>query len=483
MKLYTSLEKTLTAIKKALPSPDIFTYRFMVGRKEYAVAYADGLSDKELIGEQIIRPLSTAPYPKSLSAAAKKLFCPEVKEERDFTTLTDAILGGDCAVFTDGTASALLVGLRKYTLRAVAEPPTSTVIKGPREGFIEDMKTNASLVRRRLKSPDLMLTPVTVGKYSQTAVTLCYLSSVVKKGLVERIQAKLNRIDIDGIIDSSYLSRFLSARKDSIFRQVGTTEKPDVLAAKMLEGRVGILVDGSPIALTLPYVVLEDFQSPEDYFNSAARATVSRMLRITAILLSVLLPALFVSAQLFHLQLIPLNFLLTIVNSIKGIPLSPSFEMFFTLLIFEILNEASVRMPKYVGMALSIVGALVLGDTAVRAGIVSTPTIMIMALSGISMYTVPELVETFSLLRIAFLFLAGSLGSYGIIAGGAFLLVYLVTLENFGVPVLSPYAPLIASDLKDSVIKGQLTEMRTRPKSIGSPNRVRYRKKSKKEDA
>ena len=181
------------------------------------------------------------------------------------------------------------------------------------------------------------------------------------------------------------------------------------------------------------------------------------------------------SAQLFHLQIIPLNFLLTIVNSIKGIPLSPSFEMFFTLLIFEILNEASIRMPKYVGMALSIVGALVLGDTAVRAGIVSTPTIMIMALSGISLYTVPELVDSMSFLRLVYLIVAGSIGGYGLILLSCLLIVYLASLENFDVPVLAPFAPLTTEDFKDSVLMTFLRDMKKRPKTLKPKDVVRIK--------
>ena len=191
--------------------------------------------------------------------------------------------------------------------------------------------------------------------------------------------------------------------------------------------------------------------------------------------LAVLLPGFFVAAQLFHLQLIPLNFLLTIVNSIKGIPLSPSFEMFFTLLIFEILNEASVRMPKYVGMVVSIVGGLVLGETAVNAGIISAPALMIIALSGICLYTVPELVQTFSLVRIIILILAGSLGGYSIILAGAFFLIYLVSFEDFKTPLLAPYAPMILHDKRDGFYKGALTSQKERPVVFKSPNKTRLK--------
>ena len=296
-----------------------------------------------------------------------------------------------------------------------------------------------------------------------------------RKGWSESVKERLAKIEIDGILDASYVSKFLNEKKSSLFKQVGTTEKPDILASKLLEGRIGIVVDGSPIALTLPYILIEDFQSPEDYYTSPYKATVARGLRALSVFLAVLLPGFFVAAQLFHLQLIPLNFLLTIVNSIKGIPLSPSFEMFFTLLIFEILNEASVRMPKYVGMVVSIVGGLVLGETAVNAGIISAPALMIIALSGICLYTVPELVQTFSLVRIIILILAGSLGGYSIILAGAFFLIYLVSFEDFKTPLLAPYAPMILHDKRDGFYKGALTSQKERPVVFKSPNKTRLK--------
>jgi spore germination protein KA len=187
------------------------------------------------------------------------------------------------------------------------------------------------------------------------------------------------------------------------------------------------------------------------------------------------LPSFFVAAELFHLQLIPLSFLLTIVNSIKGIPLSPSHEMFFTVLIFEILNEASVRMPKYVGMVVSIVGGLVLGETAVNAGIISAPTLMIVALSGICLYTVPELEQTFSVLRIAFLLVAGSGGIYALLIVVAMLFIYVISFENYQTPIFAPFSPLVVGDMKDVFYKGFLHEMDTRPESLKNTNKIRLK--------
>ena len=312
-----------------------------------------------------------------------------------------------------------------------------------------------------------------IGTITSSSVSLLYIDGIAKKQVTDKIRRKLNEIVIDGVPDSSYVAKFLNERKNSLFKQVGTTERPDVFIERLLEGRVGILVDGSPFALTLPYMLIEDFQSAEDYYISSFRANLARGIRVVSLAIAIFLPAFFVSAQLFHIQLLPLNFLLTIVNGIRGIPLSPSLEMFFILLIFEILNETSVRMPKYVGMAIGVVGALVLGETVVHAGIVSTPAVLIMALSGICIYTVPDIVESTSVLRLLFLMFAGSIGVYGIIVCFGIILIYLSTIENYGSPYLAPYSPLISNDLQDGITMKRIDEMLRRPESIGSPNKIR----------
>ncbi len=394
----------------------------------------------------------------------------------DMNKIVQAVLDGDCVLLLDGEEKALIAGVKQWDTRGIVEPPTSAVLKGPREGFNEDLKTNTILLRRKIRSDQLVFENYQVGKYSNTKVMVAYIDDVVDKKILGEVVNKIKAIDIDGVIDSSYLAKYLDIRTYSIFQQVGTSEKPDIVAAKLLEGRIAIFVDGSPIVLTIPYLLLEAFQSPEDYYERRFRATFVRILRYFGLFLAVLVPAFYVSAQVFNLGLIPLRFTITILNSIKGIPLSPASEMFFVVLIFEILNEASIRMPKYVGMALSIVGALVLGETAVSAGIVSTPTLMIMALSAISLYTVPELQGTLSLLRIIFLFIAGMIGIFGIILGGIFLMNYLFELEAYGTPYTAPYAPLIRDDLKDSIFKDELLDMQTRPESIRHRNRIRLKR-------
>ena len=378
-------------------------------------------------------------------------------------------------IFIDGKNKAISADLKKFEVRAISEPPTGLAVRGPRNGFTESIKSNLSLVRRYLKSPDLKVETFEKGRYTKTSIAFMYIDGISRPEIIDKIRKKIMEIDIDGIPDSSYVSKLLNERKTSLFKQVGSTERPDVLIERMLEGRAGIIVDGSPFALTLPYLLIEDFQAAEDYYISEYRANLVRALRVIAMIFSILLPSVFVAAQLFHLQIIPLNFLLTIVNGIKEIPFSPSLEMFFVLLIFELLNETSVRMPKYVGMALAVVGALVLGETAVNAGIVSTPAILIMALSGISIYAIPELVETTSVLRFIYLIVAGSLGGYGLILITAFLIIYLCSADNYGAPYLAPYSPVLLNDFQDGLYMNNVIGMVKRPEALGTENKTRQK--------
>ena len=470
MKVETLLKRIKTDFGE---SADLLVRPSIVGGRQAYYVAIEGLTDKELLEEHVIKPLSLSEEVSPATLGEKVYLSSPVRLVKDRGQAVQSIAEGMTALLLAEESEIALFSVKKWERRSVEEPPTSSVIKGPREGFTEDVTVNAALLRRRLKSRSLVIKERLIGKYTQTKVLVCYLSDVAAEKTVDLVNERLSHVEIDGVIDSSYLTKFLEDDPSSLFPQVGTLEKPDVVAAKLLEGRVAVFTDGSPIAITIPYIIMEDFQSPSDYYYSPYNATLARFIRLFSIAVSLLFPSLFVAAELFHLQLIPLSFLLTIVSSIKGIPLSPSYEMFFTLLIFEILNEASVRMPKYVGMVVSIVGGLVLGETAVNAGIISAPTLMIVAFSGICLFTVPELEKTFSIIRLLFLFVAGSIGLYGLIAAIVFLIIYLVSFESYQTPLLAPFSPLITKDLKDSFYKGFLIEQTRRPRSIVNGDRKR----------
>lgn len=462
-------------MKALLGSDDIIFFDFEIGEASAFCVYVDSITDKELLGLEVIAPLIKNDPNKSVNYLAKKITLANVKTESKIQPAAEDALAGNAVIFIDGKNKAISVDLKKFEVRAISEPPTGLAVRGPRNGFTESIKSNLSLVRRYIKSTDLKIKTTEKGKYTKTSIAIMYIDGIAKPEIAEKIRKKIEKINIDGIPDSSYVAKLLNERKTSLFKQVGSTERPDVLIERMLEGRIGIIVDGSPFALTLPYLLIEDFQAAEDYYISQYRANLVRALRVVAMIFSILLPAVFVAAQLFHLQIIPLNFLLTIVNGIKEIPFSPSLEMFFVLLIFELLNETSVRMPKYVGMALAVVGALVLGETAVNAGIVSTPAILIMALSGISIYAIPEIVETTSVLRFIYLLIAGSLGGYGLIALTAFLVLYLAAADNYGAPYLAPYSPVLLNDFQDGLYMNNVIGMTKRPLSLGANNRTRQK--------
>ncbi|MBE7085141.1 MAG: spore germination protein [Clostridiales bacterium] len=482
--LKNALNTNLKRIKELLPSEDVLTYVFQTADNvDCALVYADGIVNKELLGALIARPLSALSlHPlktetERISAVEKTVRFPELKRKEKIEDAVKEILDGNTLLLVDGLAVGFILGAKLLPTRAVIEPPTDVTVKGPREGFIEDVKTNMSLVRKRLKSPDLRFETLKAGKRSDTAITLCYLHGTVQNDVLVQVRRKIGEINIDILPDSSYVSAFLAPRPNSVFRCIGTTEKPDVFTAKIAEGRVGILVDGSPIALTVPYVLTEDFQSSEDYFISPFLATIFRTLRFLALFIAILLPAFYVSVQTFKMQLVPLGLMLTIASSVQELPLSPALEMFVVLFLLEALKEASIRMPKYVGMSLSVVGALVLGETAVSAGFLSTPAIIIVAFSGISLYTVPDFVETGSILRWLFLIVSGCLGPFGIVLLSAFLFVYLLTSDAFGMPLLAPFSPLSRHDLRDTVVKYGLFALHKRPRIFRSPNQTRLRKK------
>lgn len=470
-------EKICKKIKKDFgESADLCLRPAVIAGKNAFFASIDGLVDKELLESHVIRPLSE--LQTIGEGAVERVVClsSPVRREKEIGKAEEAIAEGDTALFLEGEAEGYLFSVRKWERRSVEEPPTSSVIKGPREGFTEDVTVNAALLRRRLKNKALVIREMRIGKYSASKVLVCYLSDVAAKKTVDLVNERLAHIDIDGVIDSSYLTKFLEDDPDSLFPQVGSLEKPDVVAAKLLEGRVAILSDGSPIALTVPHLLIESFQDSQDYFKRNSRVTVTRFLRLFGAIIALFLPAAFVAVQEYQYQVLPLKFLITIINSTNGTPLSPTLEMLLVLIIFDILNEASVRMPRYVGMALSIVGAIVLGETAVSAGLLSSPAVLVTALSSIGLYLVPDDVGTYSLLRLVFVAAAALLGLLGILFALLLLLSHLVTLESFGSNYLSPYSPLENSDLKDGFIKRELPAMTARPIGIANQNPTRIAK-------
>ncbi len=467
-------EKTLGEIKKLLhDSSDLKSRNVQFFATLITICYLAPIVDNDLLNEGIIDPIlnfESADEPTRVvdTLMEKVLSNQEVEESSDINSAVEKLFSGSALILIDGESRILSCDVEKITVRAVAEPPTSVVIKGPREGFNESLKYNLALVRKRVKSTDLVVKMLEIGEITKTQVGVVYIDSVVDKKVVKEIMRRLRNIRIDGVVDSHYLVSFLQKNPKSLFKQVGDTEKPDVLVGKMLEGRVGIMVDGSPIALTLPFILIEDLQNADDYYSQPIRVTFVRILRLVGVIFAVLLPGVYVALEKYHYKIIPTEFLVTIMNTTQGIPFSPFIELLFVILLFEILYEANLRMPQYFGMAMSIVGALILGETAVNAGLVSPPAVMIVALSGITFYIVPSQAAQFSILRLLGLIIGAAVGLYGILIFCVFLISYLSSFDSYNSAYLAPTAPFIRDDQKDLFKRRIIKEMNTRPKSIAN---------------
>ena len=439
---------------------------------DITICYIADITDNMLLNDTLINPITEADemqFEDVITELKESVLSnQEVSEVDNLQTAVDKLLAGNTLILVDGANSILACDMEKITTRAVQEPPTSVVIKGPREGFTESLKYNLALIRKRVRTDDLVVQTLEVGKLTKTQVCVTYFNSVAKKKVVKEILKRLKQIKIDGVLDSHYLVSYLQKNPRSLFKQVGDTEKPDVLVGKMLEGRVGIIVDGSPIALTLPFILIEDLQNADDYYSQPVRVTFIRVLRLVGVILAVLLPGVYVALEKFHYKILPTEFLVTIMNTTEGIPFSPFMEIIFVVLLFEILYEANLRMPQYFGMAMSIVGALVLGETAVNAGLVSPPAVMIVALSGITFYIIPGQAAQFSILRLLGVIIGACIGLYGILIFCVFILSYLSSFDNYESAYLAPMSPFIPEDQKDCFKRTTIKEMTKRPKSISN---------------
>ena len=472
----TNFESNIKAIQKHFgESNELVTKEFKIGESKCAVIYFMGLADTVALSEYVIYPLQRYVGKPNITTIPSNIPLSEVMIEDKDEEIYSSILKGKGVLILDGFKQSLILGIDKYKERAITEPPTSTVLKGPRAGFVENLKTNLATLRKILATPNLRTTSTTVGKHTKTSVCVVYIDGIANEKIVKTVKERISKIDIDGVLDSHYITQYLEEHKNSMFKQVGNSEKPDIIASKLLEGRVAIIVDGSPMVLTVPFIYIEDVQSSDDYYSNSKRATFVRWIRLISIIISTLTPALYIAIILHHYKAIPLKFLITIINTTKGLPLTPFAEILFVLLLFEILYEASLRMPKYLGLALSIVGALILGDTAVKAGLISPPAVMIVAISSLSIYCIPDQAPQLYLLRLLFTFAGGVLGIFGIIAMGLFLLLHLSDFDSYGGAYFAPIAPLVADDLKDALVRSNISQMKTRPRSINKDHNNKTR--------
>ncbi|WP_141334437.1 spore germination protein [Paenibacillus sp. tmac-D7] len=455
------------------------------GNIPFALIYIEGLIDQKLLQEQVLSPLQFELTGQSAQellhqiVELKRLPVSYLETSTELNKALYALFEGTIVCLMDSEPQLVLFPMKSVEIRSIQQAENENVIRGPKEAFVEDIATNITMIRRRIKHPALKTEHCEFGKYTRTAVVICYVEGLCKQTLVDEVKERLSRIDIDSVLGSSYIEEFIEDNPFSPFPQVQYTERPDTLSAALLEGRVAIMVDGTPIPIIVPVTLYMLLQSAEDYYQRFIAATWIRWIRFIFLLVSFLLPSVYIAVTTFHPEMLPPNLLVTVAAARENVPFPAIVEAFIMEITFEGLREAGLRIPKPIGQTVSIIGALVIGQAAVQAGIVSAPMVIVVSITGIASFTIPhfDLGLTFRLLRFPVMILAASFGLYGVIISILLIYIHLVSLRSFGTPYLSPTAPIVFSDWKDVLIRAPWWLMKKRPLLYGtkSDERMTYR--------
>lgn len=477
--LSTSLEENIRLLQEIFQNDDTLRYRKiqnLYNGIKCCIFFIDGMADTNIINESIIRPilstkiiLDEMDYISYLESHI--IISSVVHVTVNLSDIINSIISGDTVIFIEGNSRALVIGSRGLETRKIEEPPTERVLRGPREGFTESLSTNLSLIRRRIQSKDLKFHNMKLGERTNTKICICYMEGLAKYEIINKVIKKIENISIDGVFDVKYIQEFIDDHPFSIFESSSTTEKPDIVAGRILEGRLAIMVDGSPMAMTLPSLLIEHFMAGDDYYLNYYFATIGRLLRTTGFLVSISTPALYLSLVSFHQEMIPTPLLMSIYTARQGVPFPTILELFVLLAVFEGLREAGTRVPGPFGQSISIVGALVLGTAAVQARFVSAPMIIVVGLTAISGLAIPTLSSVIIILRAGLLFLSAMLGIYGYIFGILALVIHLFSLRSFGISFMDHLTSLRMQSLKDTIMRAPLWYMRYRPKFMSKDSK------------
>ncbi|MBM7715536.1 spore germination protein KA [Bacillus thermophilus] len=447
----------------------VFREFCLFGNVQAIIIYIEGLADTEKIDNHVLSPLmqkkDSEPRQPSIEFIESNVSVSKTKKLSLWADCIESISTGSSILLMEGENQALSLGLTKFEARAIEEPEAEKVLRGPREGFIESLQVNTAMLRRTIKSPALKIQSIKLGKYSKTSVVLAYMNGIANPTLIQEVENRLKRIDIDGFIDTNYIEEMIEDNPFSPFPQLMATERPDVVSSNILEGRVAILAEGTPFALVAPTTFFSLLQAPDDYYERYIVGTVIRWLRYIFLFISLVLPSLYVAITSFHQEMIPDPLLLSIAAARENVPFPALVEVVIMELMLEALREAGVRLPNQIGAAVSIVGALVIGQAAVQAGLVSAPMVIVVATTGIASFMSPHYILGYSirLLRFPMMVLAATLGLLGIMMGILALVIHLCTLRSFGEPYLAPLAPLKKHELKDVLWRAPIWEMDKRP--------------------
>ncbi|TFE26271.1 spore germination protein [Cohnella luojiensis] len=454
-------------------SPDFICQQLEINA-EFGVycIYISSIVTTNQVDEMLLRPivedyqLAEASLKNPIDWLIKIIPRAQQKKLSGFAEGINDLLEGHCLLIPTSGEIYLSYDVSKGEYRNIAEPDTEASIRGPREGFVEAITWNSALIRKRLKDEHLVFESLVIGSKTRTRVYLTYLNNVASVQVVDEFRRRLLSIQTDSILESAYIEEWIQDTTLSPFPQLISTERPDSIVAKLLEGQIAVMTDGTPMVLVGPITFFQLFSSPEDYYQRADIATLSRWLRMFAFLLSIFTPALYIAVVSYHQELLPTNLLISLAAQREEVPFPAFIEAFIMTVTFEILREAGLRMPRIAGQSISIVGALVLGQAAVEAGLVSAAMVIVVSLTAISNFVSPNYSFGIAqrIIQFSFMLLSGLMGLFGLMCGVFFLLIHLVSIRSFGVKYFTPFAPVVLADWKDTMVRVPRNMMKRLPR-------------------
>lgn len=467
-------------IKELFKNNSDLVYRdFYIGKYKAITVYFDGMADKLLIDNFVLESVMLdGKYIEDIEDIKNRFLT--VSDMKPMSKLSDAItfmMAGETLMFVQGIDSCYMIATRAFPTRGVGEPSQETVIRGGRDSFTEVVRFNTALLRRRVRDTRLKLEATRLGTRSKTDCVISYIDDIVNKEVLEELNTRLKKINIDAVLDSGYIEQYIEDNAFSPFPQVQSTERPDVVAAALYEGRVAILVDNSPIAIIVPSTLPNLFQSPDDYYQRWVYGSTTRLLRLIAAFISLIAPALYVAVTSFNPSIIPTKLAYSIAASREGVPFPAFIEALIMELSLALLTEATIRLPKAIGSTIGIVGGLIIGQAAVTAGIVSPIMIIVVSVTVLASFAIPnyQAGNAIRIIRVMGIFSAAIIGLYGIMLVLIIMLIHLVRLKSFGVPYLAPAVNPSKSDQKDLIVRFPFRFMKERPDYMSTGDKIRQR--------
>ncbi|RNB53088.1 spore germination protein [Brevibacillus gelatini] len=489
--LSSSVKENLELFRTLLGNPnDLLIRSFLIGNSNHlcAVIAIDGLVDSAMLHTQVLGRIQlmlsiaekTVPVePDEILSLLfdEVLSVVEIKKETSLAAAVDCILSGDTALIVDGTSQIILIDSKGWKSRAIEEPVSEGLVRGPRDGFTENLRDNTVLIRRRVKDPNLRFESMVVGKRSKTELLVAYIENIADPDLVKEVQRRIATIDVDEVEESGFIEQWIEDDFLSPFPQSNNTERPDKVSAALFQGRVAILLDGTPMVLILPVTLGLLMHSPEDYYERWIVGTLTRLLRYLAAFFAVFSPSLYIALVTFHPGLIPSDLAFSIAATRDGVPFPAFVESIMMITTMELLQEAGLRLPKPIGQTVGIVGGLVIGDAAVSAGLVSPVMVIVVALTAISSFAIPayHLAIAFRMIRFFAMFAAAIFGVYGVVLSLIAILIHLSNLTSIGHPYLAPFAPHMSKDWKDLILRAPVTFLKDRPEMLHAEDEIRMR--------